>query len=82
MKIKVQDNGKTREVDIYTQEGFDLVAELWTKTSCHHRIMYEPTWLGIPIIQFPGDLVMMQELIWKVRPDVIIEGTYRNIGKG
>ena len=31
------------------------------------------TWLGIPIIQLPEDILMVQELIWKIRPDVIIE---------
>jgi cephalosporin hydroxylase len=35
--------------------------------------MYEPTWLGIPIIQYPTDIVMMQELLWKLRPDVVVE---------
>jgi cephalosporin hydroxylase len=31
------------------------------------------SWLGIPIIQLPEDILMMQELIWQVRPDVVIE---------
>ncbi len=73
MKIKVENGDLSTEVDLYSEEGLKLVAELWTKTSCQHRLMYEPTWLGIPIIQYPNDMVMMQELIWKVRPDVIVE---------
>ena len=35
--------------------------------------MYENSWLGRPIIQFPSDVVVIQELIWRVKPDVIIE---------
>ncbi|CTQ54741.1 Rhamnosyl O-methyltransferase precursor [Roseibium album] len=31
------------------------------------------SWLGLPIIQFPADIVVTQEIIWKHRPDVIIE---------
>ena len=31
------------------------------------------TWRGVPIIQYPGDLMVMQEIIWEVRPDIIIE---------
>lgn len=31
------------------------------------------TWMGIPIMQYPSDLMVMQELIWKIKPDVIIE---------
>lgn len=34
---------------------------------------YNYTWLGRPIIQYPQDIVAMQELIWRVRPDLIIE---------
>ncbi len=40
---------------------------------CAYRYSYHFDWLGRPIIQFPQDMVAMQELIWAVRPDVIIE---------
>jgi cephalosporin hydroxylase len=36
-------------------------------------ITYNFTWLGRPIIQFPQDVFAMQEIIWRVRPDLIIE---------
>lgn len=74
MKISFSnDGGSPQEVDLYTREGLEAVARLWIKTATHHRLMYEPTWLGIPIIQLAEDIVIMQELIWKVKPDVIIE---------
>lgn len=62
-----------RDVDIYSKEGFELLADLWTRSGWQHKISYEMTWLGIPIIQLPEDIVIIQELLWKVRPDVIIE---------
>jgi len=62
-----------REIDIYTPEGFAVVADLFTRSGWQHKLSYEVTWLGIPIIQLPEDILMVQELIWKVRPDVIIE---------
>ena len=34
---------------------------------------YNFAWLGRPIIQYPQDMVALQELIWSVRPDLIIE---------
>ena len=34
---------------------------------------YNYSWLGRPIIQYPQDIVAMQELIWKIKPDLIIE---------
>jgi cephalosporin hydroxylase len=62
-----------RELDIYTPEGYRALAELWTRSGWHHRVTYEVAWTGIPIIQLPEDIVMMQELIWRLRPDVIVE---------
>lgn len=34
---------------------------------------YNFSWMGLPIIQSPQDIVAMQEIIWKVKPDTIIE---------
>lgn len=34
---------------------------------------YNFSWLGRPIIQYPQDIVAMQELIWRIKPDLIIE---------
>lgn len=66
-------NGLNQTVDLYSQKGLELIADLWIKVAAQYQLMYEPTWLGIPIIQLPTDIVMMQELIWKARPDVIVE---------
>lgn len=45
----------------------------WTKISAENRLSYEIDWLGVPIIQTPEDIILMQELIFKIKPDVIIE---------
>jgi cephalosporin hydroxylase len=41
--------------------------------SAAHKYTYNFTWLGRPIIQFPQDMVALQEIIWDVKPDLIIE---------
>jgi cephalosporin hydroxylase len=41
--------------------------------SAKHKYTYHFSWMGRPIIQTPQDMIAMQELIWSVRPDVIIE---------
>ena len=38
-----------------------------------HKYTYNFDWLGLPIIQFPQDMIAIQEIIWKTKPDVIIE---------
>jgi cephalosporin hydroxylase len=45
----------------------------WISDSFAHSYSYNFTWLGRPIIQYPQDVVAMQELIWSVKPDLIIE---------
>lgn len=41
--------------------------------SCEHRYSYNFTWLGRPIIQYPQDIVALQEIVWRTKPDVIVE---------
>lgn len=45
----------------------------WMAESARFKYTYHFTWMGRPIIQYPQDMVAMQEIIWKVRPDIIIE---------
>lgn len=45
----------------------------WIIQSNAHGYTYNHTWLGRPIIQYPQDMVAMQELIWQIKPDLIIE---------
>ena len=60
-----------------TQMGQDptLAAQTqsWFESSLKHEYSYHFTWMGLPVIQYPQDLVAMQELIWEVKPDLIIE---------
>lgn len=45
----------------------------WVRESMQKMYVYNFDWLGRPIIQYPQDMVCMQELIWKVKPDLIVE---------
>jgi cephalosporin hydroxylase len=40
---------------------------------CAYKYSYHFTWMGRPIIQFPQDMVAMQELVWEVKPELIVE---------
>ena len=41
--------------------------------SSKYKYSYNFNWLGAPIIQFPQDIIALQEIVWKVKPDLIIE---------
>jgi len=49
------------------------LSRAWFDNSFKHEYSYHFTWLGCPIIQLPQDIVALQEIIWKVKPDLIIE---------
>lgn len=72
-RISIDSGATSRTFDLYSPEGARAIAALWVKIAAQFRIMYEPTWLGIPIIQVPTDIVAMQELLWRLRPDWIVE---------
>lgn len=45
----------------------------WIEKVSRYKYSYNFTWMGRPIIQFPQDIIAIQEIIWKVKPDLIIE---------
>src|SRR3990172_216388 len=48
-------------------------AQAFMRASVAPKYSYNFSWMGRPIIQYPQDMVAMQEIIWKVKPDLIIE---------
>ncbi len=45
----------------------------WMNMANSGKYSYHFSWLGRPIIQYPQDIIAMQEVIWEVKPDLIIE---------
>jgi cephalosporin hydroxylase len=45
----------------------------WAQETSRHKYTYNFSWLGRPIIQYPQDMVGLQEVVWRVQPDLIIE---------
>jgi cephalosporin hydroxylase len=60
-------------VSIYSPEGFKILSDLWVKSGWSQRYSYTFTWMGRPIIQLPDDMIRIQELIFTLKPDVIVE---------
>lgn len=54
-------------------EAFAIVSKAWLRCGWDAKYVYSFTWLGRPIIQLPDDLIRVQEAIYAVKPDVIIE---------
>lgn len=62
-----------QQLPLYSKEAFSLLSTLWLKIGWNHRYHYTFTWLGRPILQLPEDIVRLQEVLWELKPDVIIE---------
>jgi cephalosporin hydroxylase len=58
---------------IGNNEDLKLRAHDFMKASVDPKYSYNFSWLGRPIIQYPQDMIAMQEIIWEVQPDLIIE---------
>jgi cephalosporin hydroxylase len=62
---KIETIGADHSLNILTKEWMGRAQEL--------GYSYNFDWLGLPIIQYPQDIVAMQELVWSIKPDLIIE---------
>jgi cephalosporin hydroxylase len=71
--IILKNKDEKSEVSLYSQEGFEMLSNLWVKVAAEYKLMYELTWMGRPIIQFGSDMVMLQQLIWEYQPDFFVE---------
>ncbi len=56
-----------------TDADFKDLAIEWMTQSVLKKYVYNFKWLGRPIIQMPQDIIGLQEIIWEVKPDLIIE---------
>ncbi len=72
-KIEIQDVSGKKTLDFYTPEAFRLISDLWLKMGWGLKHMYTFTWFGRPIIQLPEDMLRTQEVIFSLKPDVIVE---------
>jgi cephalosporin hydroxylase len=71
--VSLDENGSTREYKLGTPQAFKIISDIWLRAGWDNKYVYSFTWLGRPIIQLPEDLIRIQELIYALRPDVIIE---------
>lgn len=60
-------------IPLYSKEAFELISRQWLKVGWNQKYPYTFSWMGRPIIQLPEDMVRAQEVLYRVRPDVLIE---------
>jgi cephalosporin hydroxylase len=54
-------------------EAFRILSDAWIDTAMRVKHLYTFTWMGRPVIQYADDLLRLQEIVYRVQPDVILE---------
>ena len=71
--LSVETSGKSDELPLYSAEAFSALSAAWIKVGWGVKYTYGFSWMGRPMIQLPDDMIRIQEVIYRVRPDVLIE---------
>ena len=75
-----RDGTESQSLDLYSREAFEVLSAQWLKVGWNQKYPYTFSWLGRPIIQLPEDMIRTQEVIYRVKPDVIVETGIANGG--
>lgn len=62
-----------RRYGMDSPEAFSAVSRAWLRCGWDTKYVYSFSWLGRPIIQLPEDMIRLQEVIYRIKPDVIVE---------
>lgn len=71
--VIVTDQSGHQEFPLSSPEAFKAVSQAWLRCGWDTKYVYSFSWMGRPIIQLPEDMIRIQEVIYTLKPDVIIE---------
>ena len=82
MKLTIDTNARTlvraegddvTEIPLYSREAWELISREWVRVGWSQKYQYTFSWFGRPVIQLPDDMLRIQEVIYSIKPDVIVE---------
>lgn len=71
--VSTKEGDEEKTYDLSTPEAFALLSKVWLRAGWDAKYVYSFTWMGRPMIQLPEDMLRLQEVIYRIKPDVIIE---------
>jgi cephalosporin hydroxylase len=66
-------NGERREIPLYSSEAYEALSREWLRVGWALGSYYTFTWAGHPLLQLPEDVVRLQEVIFDLQPEIIVE---------
>mgnify|MGYP002633352554 FL=1 len=71
--VIIRDGDTEKHLAMDTPEAFSAVSKAWLRCGWDTKYVYGFSWMGRPIIQLPEDMIRIQELIYTLKPDVVVE---------
>lgn len=71
--LTTEQGGRAEELPLYSPRAFSALSDTWVKVGWGLKYTYGFAWMGRPMIQLPDDMIRIQEVVYRVRPDVLIE---------
>lgn len=71
--LTMDEAGQSRVLALYSKAAFEVISREWVRVGWNQKYQYTFSWMGRPVIQLPEDMIRMQEAIFQIKPDVIIE---------
>ena len=71
--LTIETSDKRKTVPLYSKEAFEIISHQWLKVGWNEKHVYTFSWMGRPVIQLPEDMIRIQEVIYRIKPDVIVE---------
>lgn len=71
--LSIEEAGQVTVLDLYSKKAFEAISRQWVRVGWDQKYPYTFSWMGRPVIQLPEDMIRMQEAIFQIKPDVIIE---------
>jgi cephalosporin hydroxylase len=71
--LEGDDDAPARTLPLYGREAFEQLSDMWLKVGWDQKYPYTFSWFGRPVIQLPEDMIRTQEVIYQLKPDVVVE---------
>jgi cephalosporin hydroxylase len=71
--VTVKQGGEKKVHPMASAEAFAAVSKAWLRAGWDTKYVYSFAWMGRPVIQLPEDMIRIQEVIYRLKPDVIVE---------
>lgn len=71
--LRIREHDKVETIPLYSTRGFEILSDAWVKVGWNQKHPYTFTWWGRPMIQHPEDMLRIQEVLFALKPDYVVE---------